>query len=196
MMKVELSNQVFLESSPVCTQIIDLDFNLQYLNNTGIRELKIDNVNEFLEKPYPFYFFPESFRIEMINKLIKTKESGEKTILEAPVLDTEGNEIRYYSTLVPIFDNQRNLDCIMIMSINTTERHKIEQKLRLSEERMRELIYQSPMSIQILDLEGRTIHVNRAWEKLWGINWEEFTKLNFNILKDEQAKKAGAIKVS
>lgn len=34
--KFELKSHIWLENSPVCTKIVDLDFNLQYLNQTGV----------------------------------------------------------------------------------------------------------------------------------------------------------------
>ncbi len=40
--------------------------------------------------------------------------------------------------------------------------------LRQSEIRFRTLVEQSPLSIQILAPDGRTLQVNRAWEELWG----------------------------
>ena len=74
-----------------------------------------------------------------------------------------------------------------------TEHKQVEEALRESEERMRSLIEQSPVSIQILDLNGMTIQVNKAWEELWGASWEEFVKFEYNILKDEQAIKLGIV---
>ncbi len=66
-----------------------------------------------------------------------------------------------------------------------------EQELRLSEETMRGLIDQSPLSIKIFDISGAAVHANRAWEELWGVPWEEFVKFDYNIFKDEQFKKLG-----
>ncbi|MCP4135979.1 MAG: PAS domain S-box protein [bacterium] len=68
-----------------------------------------------------------------------------------------------------------------------------EQAQKKSEGRLRNLIEQSPLSIQIFDIDGRTVQVNKAWEKLWGTSWEEFDKLEYNILKDEQAIKLGLV---
>lgn len=38
------------------------------------------------------------------------------------------------------------------------------------EVRFRELFEQAPVSLQILDPEGYTVQVNRAWEALWHIH--------------------------
>jgi len=64
-----------------------------------------------------------------------------------------------------------------------------EQTLRLSEERVRTMIEQSPLSIQILSPDGRTVQVNRAFEELWGLTLENLK--DYNILKDEQLTRLG-----
>lgn len=72
-------------------------------------------------------------------------------------------------------------------------RKKTEMELRESEERMRNLVEQSPLSIQIIDREGKTTQVNQAWEELWGITWEEISATGYNILKDKQIIDLGIV---
>ncbi len=84
------------------------------------------------------------------------------------------------------------------MRVRVSQLEKTESKLKhseknihLSEKRGWDWIDQSPVSIQILDENGMTIQVNKAWEELWGMTWEEFPKLEYNILKDEQLRNLG-----
>lgn len=65
----ELKSRIWLENSPVCTKIVDLDFNLQYMSASGVRGLKIDDISEYYGKPYPLHFYPDSFKIPMSNNL-------------------------------------------------------------------------------------------------------------------------------
>ena len=60
-----------MEHSPVCTKIVDLDFNLEYMSSSGIRDLKIEDTAQIYGKPYPFDFYPESFRRVMTGNLIR-----------------------------------------------------------------------------------------------------------------------------
>ena len=53
----ERKSRAWLEHSPVCTKIVDLDFNLQYMSRAGVQGLQIDNITPFYGKPYPFDFY-------------------------------------------------------------------------------------------------------------------------------------------
>ena len=60
---------------------------------------------------------------------------------------------------------------------------------RRSEELFRAAFEQSPMSTQILSPDGRTVWVNRAWERLWGITLEQLG--DYNVLEDPQLEEKG-----
>jgi len=58
------------------------------------------------------------------------------------------------------------------------------QQSRDSESRFRGLVEQSPFSIQVFDVDGRSIQVNKAWEALWGVPGEYIK--DYNVLQDQQ----------
>src|SRR5215210_7326632 len=60
-----------------------------------------------------------------------------------------------------------------------------------AEDQFRAILEQSPLSVQILSPDGRTIRVNRAWEKLWGVTLEQIE--GYNILEDEQLVENGVM---
>lgn len=51
------------------------------------------------------------------------------------------------------------------------------------------IFFQSPISTQILAPSGFTIKVNKAWEKLWGLTFEQIK--DYNMLKDPQLIETG-----
>jgi len=54
------------------------------------------------------------------------------------------------------------------------ERRRIAvEQLRLSETRFRLLVEQSPLSMQVLSPDGKTVQVNKAWKHMWGMELEE-----------------------
>ena len=91
--------------------------------------------------------------------------------------------------IIPVEVSARlvNLDgkeAILSIIRNQTERKKVQRALAESETRFRALVEQSPISTQILSPDGRTILVNPAWEKFWGLRKEALD--NYNILHDQQ----------
>ncbi|WP_456953894.1 ATP-binding protein [Lysobacter sp. HA35] len=68
-------------------------------------------------------------------------------------------------------------------------RERAEADLRLSEHRFRAIMEQSPLSTQRLAPNGRTIGVNTAWEKLWGLTLDALG--DYNMLEDPQLEKKG-----
>ncbi|GAB1594785.1 ATP-binding protein [Lysobacter claricitrinus] len=68
-------------------------------------------------------------------------------------------------------------------------RERAESELRLSEHRFRAIMEQSPLSTQRLAPDGRTIGVNAAWEKLWGLTLESLG--DYSVLTDPQLESKG-----
>ena len=98
--RIRYVNQ-YMKEHP-CIKIVDLDFNLQYMSRAGIDDLKIDDITEFYGKPYPFYFYPESFRKRMNKSLNSVTETGEIITSESSTVDKKGKELWYHSTFLPV----------------------------------------------------------------------------------------------
>ncbi len=132
----ERKSRAWLENSPVCTKIVDLDFNLQYMSNSGVESLHICDISEYYGKPYPLDFYPQSFREQMTAKLESVKETCEITTLEASVVDISGSEVWFHSTLVPVNDDDGHADYIIVVSIEITERKRAEAAARQAQEKL------------------------------------------------------------
>ena len=94
------------------------------------------------------------------------------------VRDDAGEPIRMYGTLQDI-----------------TERKQAEGMLRESETNFRHLVERFPLSIEVLDPDGRITMVNQSFKKLWGVSEETLPELieKYNILEDEVAVKLGVM---
>jgi PAS domain S-box-containing protein len=58
----------------------------------------------------------------------------------------------------------------MVIAMSLTLSFRSRQTLLVSEQRFRTLVEQSPFGIQVLAVDGGTVQVNAAWERLWGKN--------------------------
>ena len=130
---------LWIQHSPVCTKIVDLDFNLQFMSSAGIKDLEIDDITTFYGKPYPLYFYPESFRIQMINSLEIAKETSNVVNQIGSVLDINNNELWYSSTIVPVKKDDK-FNSIMIISINITDQKRAEFSLKNANEELKSSI--------------------------------------------------------
>ena len=131
-------NQALLDYSPVCHKIVDFDFNLQYMSDSGFKMLNIDDNIEVYGKPYPFYFFPEAFKKAMIENLKMVRETGEATTLEALTNDIEGNDVWLDSSLIPVFDEEGKIDLITVVSDDITQRKQEEKGKELIETQLQQ----------------------------------------------------------
>ncbi len=175
----EKRSRAWLEHSPACTKIVDRDFNLQFMSSAGIEDLKIDDITQFYGKPYPFYFYPESFRRLMAKNLEEAKETGKIIAQEASVVDIKGDELWFHSTLVPMNDDEGQFDYIIVVSIDTTERNQSEKALRESEERFRSTFEQAAVGIAHVALDGRFLRINQRFCDIVGYTPEEMLEFTF-----------------
>ena len=126
----ERKRRAWLDHSPVCTKIVDLDFKLQYMSKAGIESLRIGDIKNYYGKPYPFKFYPKSFRDQMTGNLNRAKKTGEITVQEGSVVDIYGKELCFHSTIVPVNDDSGMVDYIMIVSIDITQGKQAEYRLQ------------------------------------------------------------------
>ncbi|MDM8554254.1 PAS domain-containing protein [Desulfococcaceae bacterium HSG7] len=133
---LEKRNRALLDHSPVCHKIADLDFNLQYMSTNGFKMLQLDQNAEVYGKPYPFEFFPESFRNEMTETMKRVKETGDTLTIEGLTNDVEGNEVWLDSTLVPVLDDDGKIDYITVVSSDITQRMRDEKDRKRLEENL------------------------------------------------------------
>ncbi len=158
----ETASRAWLEHSPVCTKIVDPDFNLQYMSAAGVNSLNIEDVEEFYGKPYPFSFYPESFKQEMAGNLKRASASGEVVTQEAAVCDVDGNELWFHSTIVPVPDSEGRLDYLMVVSLETTERKQAEMALQDLNRDLESRIKQRTAQVEAVneELKGFTHNVS------------------------------------
>ena len=100
----------------------------------------------------------------------------------------DGSPIDVSCSLAPIVVGGEITGAVLVVR-DITERKRAEEALQISETRFRTIIEQSPLSIQILSADGRTLQVNRAWETLWGVTLDDVA--GYNLLEDQQLAAKG-----
>ena len=139
---VNKRSRALLENSPICTKILDLDFNLQYMSSAGAKALKVKDVTELYGKAYPFDFYPDAFKSAMDSTLNQVVSEHKVVTQEAAVVDIEGNELWFHSTVVPVFDEEAKLEYLIVVSLDTTARKAAEHKLEEHSQNLEVLVKQ------------------------------------------------------
>ena len=65
----------------------------------------------------------------------------------------------------------------MVIAMSLTLSFRSRHNLLVSERRFRALVEQSPFGIQVLAADGQTVQINPAWERLWGKNAVEDSRV-------------------
>jgi PAS domain S-box-containing protein len=179
----ESESFAWLENSPICTKIIDLDFNLKYMSKAGIEKLRIENISSHYGKPYPLSFYSNSFKIPMQECLEKAIKSKEINSNEASILDGDGNMLWFESTIIPIKNKEDNIDYIMIVSQDITERKNIELEIKNSQKFHKSLLQTSPDIIYVYDIiNQKSIYNNNGNLKVLGYSKEDIHAFDSDLL--------------
>ncbi|MCW3051949.1 MAG: luxQ 5 [Chthonomonadales bacterium] len=107
------------------------------------------------------------------------------------VVARDGTEYPIEDSGAPIRNEAGDLLGVVLVFRDVTESRRREQALQQSQERTRLIVEQSPLSIQILAPDGRTLQVNRAWEQLWGLTLADVR--DYNMLEDRQLAEKGIL---
>jgi PAS domain S-box-containing protein len=125
--------------------------------------------SDLIGKPAIGLFFgPEG--AEIIGKALKRfLETKRGEVIEYPARMKDGS-IRWVETISsPVFDREGNLIYIANSSRDITQRRRVEEALRESQQQMADIISFLPEAIMAIDLNGKVMIWNRAMEVLTGV---------------------------
>ncbi|GAB5441922.1 MAG: hypothetical protein Fues2KO_22710 [Fuerstiella sp.] len=101
-------------------------------------------------------------------------ESFEPIHAEDEFLDAEGRRHFATATYTAIRDDDGAARYVVVQASDVTERRKVEESLRRSEQRFRKLLQHAPEAVVLLDVEqGRFFMLNAAAERMFRLSAEE-----------------------
>ncbi len=103
----------------------------------------------------------------------RTFRDGQSHESEELVTNLENRSIWVLVNTTPIFDDSGNIVAVMEMSTDITELHSLQNQLRFSQERLRQLFEEVPCFISIQDRQLRIIEANRLHRESFGCHYGE-----------------------
>lgn len=149
----EKNIRAWVENSPTCTKIVDLDFNLQYMSRAGINAIGIEDINVYYDKAYPLEIYPQPYRDEWEACYNRTKKTGLISKADVIAITLEGKELWYDSTFIPILDDKGDLDYIIVVSIDITERKLADDALKKLNAELEERVKQRTAELKEANIQ-------------------------------------------
>jgi len=182
--------EMFLETAMEGITIVDSNDNLSFVNKAfaGMlgyekEELLGANLRKLVDK--------EGF--EKIRKETEARKKGVTSRYEIKLYCKSGDPHIVQVSASPFWDADGNFAGTLAIIMDVTERKKMEERLRESEERLRSLIEYAPDAIYINDLNGKILEGNRQAEILTGYEKEELigkSILEAGLLPEKYVPKA------
>lgn len=159
--------------------------------NTGAERIFGYPESEIIGRNSDILFTPEDIENGVPQQELET--AAAKGRAEDERWHVRRDRTRFWASgmVTPLRDDEGNLRGFVKVARDNTMRRFNEEQLGISETRASALIEQSPFSTQILSPDGRTLRVNKAWEKLWGVTLDQIS--DYNMLEDQQLTDKGVM---
>ncbi|MEH2352892.1 PAS domain-containing protein [Nostoc sp.] len=163
----EFKNRI-LDSSSDCIKVLSLDGRLLYMNTGGLCLMEIDDLNSYLNNEW-LCFWEGSSRQQAEEALAATK-TGKVSIFRGYCPTVKGTPKWWEVVISPILDASGQLERILLISRDITDRKKIELLLQESEARLK-LAYKATQSgLWDWDIIHNSAHVSEEYINLYGLD--------------------------
>lgn len=170
-------NRRILDSNQDCIKVLDLEGRLLYINDGGKRLLEIDDFANY-DRSLWTQFWGGNER-DLAQAALKTAISGTIGKFEGQCPTMTGILKWWEVTVIPLHDGDENVEQILVISHNLTERRQMEDDLRQTQELAQrqlvelEAIYQTaPIGLTIFDADLRYVRINQRLAEMNGVSIE------------------------
>lgn len=181
-----------LESSPDAIILTDLAGNVIDCNQATLDMYGYTAKEEILGKA-GFKFISEKDYEKAMEYMNMILEKGTVRSIEYTVKAKDGKDILIDASASVIRDASGQPKYLVGITRDITERKQMEERIRESEERLRQLIEYAPDAIYVNDLNGNFVEGNRRAEEMTGYTKEEIigkNMLEIGLLSEEYLPKA------
>ena len=179
--------RALVELSPEAI-VIHSEGKLVYINPAGVRQMGVGRPEQILGTPIMDLLPPEAVQmnLEIMDQVAHGKSLPP---LEQTILQPDGRTVEVEIIGAPVLFQGKPAFQLIIRNI--TEKKKVMEGLRESEEKFRTLIEQNSEGVVLLDEQGIIIEWNRAQAQITGISRQEaigapFWDIQYRLLLPER----------
>jgi PAS domain S-box-containing protein len=163
----EAFNRQILESSEDCIKVLNLEGSLLYMNPGGQKLLGANDITPLLGHSW-VQFWQEADQPAALEALNQAKAGGVGSF--QGYCPTLKGEPKYWDVqMTPIRGAHGQVEKLLCISRDITDRKQAEAALRQSEERYRYLAESIPQLVWTANTEGVLIDINQRWANFTGL---------------------------
>ncbi|MBM4140116.1 MAG: PAS domain S-box protein, partial [Nitrospira sp.] len=158
------------------TIILDAQYNILSVNKATVKAVGSHSAEELIGRKC-YEIFHNTSEPPATCPFTKMFSSSK---LEERYMDVEALGGVFHVSCTPVFDEMGNIQKIIHIATDITERKRAEDALRISEEKFRILFENAPLGIGVSTLEGKLLAYNEVISEITGYTKEDL--LNFNVI--------------
>lgn len=116
---------------------------------------------------------------ERLREAVKRALTGQTVQFETTHCAADGTLRTIDFSITPLLNDKGQVSLLIPEGRDISERKQMEQKLRDSEDQLKELIEQSPIGLALCTMDGTLVSVNSAYADIIGYSPEETLKLTY-----------------
>jgi PAS domain S-box-containing protein len=176
---LKVSEQNFrnsLDNSFIGTYIVDTDETIPYANQAFLDMFGYENIEEVKASPPAKHYAPESYADFLLRMEKELQGETIPTQVEVDVIRKDGTSrhLQVFRREV-IWDGKQQHQ---VLFFDITERKRIEDELKASEQNFRNTLDVSSMGIRIVDADFHILYANQAFLKVFGYKNIEEAKVS------------------
>lgn len=174
--------RTILNTEPECVKVLSLKGEIIDINPAGLRFLEADSVAQVAGHTAESILLPEF--VDGFNRAIHSVIGGNAVEMEYVITGLKGTPRRLGMQAVPLRNSEGEIDSILAVSRDMTEKRATEEALRESEARYRNLFENNPYPMWVYDVETlRFLAVNESAVNHYGYSRDEFRSMKITDIR-------------
>ncbi len=163
----ELFLRAIFDSEPECVKVLDKEGLVREMNLAGLRMLDAISLDQVAGQSIFRFVIPEDH--EPMRTLFKRTLEGESGMLEVRTVGLHGTRRWMEQHTAPLRDSMGEIQAVLAVTRDITQRRQAEIDLRQSAERYRDLMEGARDAIFTVSPDGTIISLNMATETMTGL---------------------------